>query len=66
MFGPYVADKYTSAVTKNLGLGCNSLLYSAGQIDGEDFVNFSGLFKKHELYHSSVLRVFIYSVEYGF
>ena len=24
MFGPNVADKYSLAVTKNLGLGCNS------------------------------------------
>ena len=25
------------------------------QIDGEDFVNFSGLLRKHELYHTKVL-----------
>ena len=24
MFGPNLTDKYASAVTKNLGLGCNS------------------------------------------
>ena len=29
IFGPYVADKYASSVTNNLGLGCNSCPYSA-------------------------------------
>ena len=29
MFGPDVADKYASAVTKNLGLGCDSRPCSA-------------------------------------
>ena len=31
-FGPNMADKYALAVTKNLGLGCNSQPCSAGHI----------------------------------
>ena len=30
MLGLNVADKYASVITKNLGLGCNSWLCSAG------------------------------------
>ena len=29
-------------------------LYSKCQIDGEDFVNFCGLYRKHELYQHSM------------
>ena len=31
-------------------------LYSKCQIDGEDFVNFCGLLRKYELYHSTLVE----------
>ena len=52
MFGPNVADKYASYVTKHLGLGCTSRLCSAG---GRPFT-----------YHGFVLRGCNYIIRHVF
>ena len=51
------ATKINKIFTVNLTVSIN------GQIDGEDFINFCGLLRKHELYDSKLLAPVAYLAE---